>query len=95
MEQKSILLHLIKSKIHSKKYLIIIYVQNDICLKYINNCPIQSETTSENIPPSVFKDKLDKNQGNAETIKVRIITKMQRHFLKSPLPEVTLVFLHV
>lgn len=34
----------------------------DIYLKYINNCQLQNKTTSENIPPSVFNDELDKNQ---------------------------------
>ena len=43
---------------------------NDIRLKYINNCQIQSETTNENIPPSVSKDEVDKiNLGNGETEK--------------------------
>lgn len=69
---------------------------NDIRLKYINNCQIQSETTNENIPPSASKDEVDKiNQGNGETEKASIITKMQRKFFESALPEVTSIFLDV
>ena len=53
---------LIKSKIHNKNAYNNIYMPSDIYLKYINNCQLQNKTTSENIPPSVFNDELDKNQ---------------------------------